>query len=95
MVKPLLKTKELAYALKKLASKPLEVSCEAFTGHLADQVTHKWKKCEWERSKWMTSETEVKQHNWLRSVPDEMQVPAKGFTNASRGQGADLRAIFT
>ena len=81
-------------ALLKLASKPWKVSYEAFTGHFADQVTHKWKKCEWERNKWMTSVIGVK-HKWLLSVPDEMQVPAECLSSARRRLAADLRVIFT
>ena len=37
-------------------------------------MPHKWKKCEWERNKWMTSVIGVK-HKWLWSVS---QIPAKG-----------------
>ena len=45
------------------------VSYESLSGHLADQVTHKWKKCEWERNKWKRSVIEVK-HKWFLSVPE-------------------------
>ena len=61
---------------------------------LNDQVTHLWKKCEWERNKWMTSVIGVI-HKWLRSVPDEMQVLAECLASAHRGRAADLRVIFT
>ena len=64
------------------------------TGHFADQVTHKWKKCERERNEWMTRVIGVK-HKWLWSVPSEMQVPAECLASARRGRAADLRVIFT
>ena len=70
------------------------MSYKAFTKHFDDQVTHKWKECEWERSKWMTSVIEVK-NKWLWSVPNEMQVPAKCLASARRRLAADLRVIFT
>ena len=61
---------------------------EAFSGHYADQVTHKWKACELERNEWITSVIEVK-YKWLLSVPDEMQVPAECLASARRGRAAD------
>ena len=64
------------------------------TGHFADQVTHKWNACEWERNKWVTSIIEAK-HKWPWSVPDEMQVPAECLASARRRLAADLRVIFT
>ena len=81
-------------ALWKLACVPWHGSYEAFTGHLADQVTHKYNKCEWERNKWTKRVIDVK-HKWLLSVSDEMQVPAECPVSSCRGRAADLRANFT
>ena len=43
---------------------PQKVSIEVFSGRIADQMTHKWKMCDWQRNKWMTSVIKVK-HKWL------------------------------
>ena len=82
-------------ALKKLASKPWYVSYELLTGHVADQVTHKWKKCEWERDKKITTSVFEAKYKWLLSVRDEIRVPAECLASACRGRAAYLRVIFT
>ena len=61
---------------------------EAFSGHYADQMPHKWKACELERNEWITSVIEVK-YKWLLSDRDEMQVPAECLASARRGRAAD------